>query len=118
MTTTTLFTFPLKPGKLDQYKKFMQECCNGSKQVEFKDLLIRYGMNTLKLWHHNFNGRDYAVFTHDISDDGFERLKGWSTSTHPFDKLFNEQMQDCYENVDPSSATGQPIFVCDLDARK
>ena len=118
MTTTTLFTFPIKPGKLNTYIKFMRECVNGSKKAEYKDLLIRYGMNTVKMWHHNFNGHDYVLFTHDISDDGFERLKGWSTSTHPFDKWFNEQLQDCYENSDASSPAGQPVFVCELDARK
>ena len=96
----------------------MRECVNGSKKAEYKDLLIRYGMNTVKMWHHNFNGHDYVLFTHDISDDGFERLKGWSTSTHPFDKWFNEQLQDCYENSDASSPAGQPVFVCELDARK
>ena len=111
--TETLFTLPLKPGKLNDYKNFMDECCNGSKKEEYKDLLIRHGLNRVKMWHRNHDGRDYIIFIHDMSDSSTETMKNWMGSTHPFDKWFNGQLENFYDHSDGS----QPEFFCELDAR-
>ena len=112
--STTLFCMPLKPGKTQAYKDFVQECCKGSKQHEYKDLLLRYGLNNAKLWLHTLEGKDYAMFIHDMDDDGMEKLKDWDDSTHPFDRWFNSKLQECY---DFDTMPEQPSFVSGFDAQ-
>ena len=68
----TLFVYKIKPGKLQKYLDMTNEWQNGSKQDEYKDLLMRYGLNNITLWHHNIDGEDYAMY----SDGGFAPLPG------------------------------------------
>jgi len=96
--STSLFAIPLKQGKHEAYKAFMRECV-GSKKQEYADLLTRYGLKNVKSWTHHFSGMDYVLFVHDVEEDAFERLKGWTSSTHPFDQWFNEQLLNCYDEV-------------------
>ena len=112
----TLFVVPLKPGKKEQYRAFIDECL-GARVEEYKSLLLRYGVNTLNMWLHNLDGRDYAMFTHDMSENAAELLAGWKDSTHPFDKWFDEQLRDCYEVEDTMSLPPQPEFIGAIDAR-
>lgn len=111
---SVLFTMPLKSGKLPAYKAFIDECTTGSKQEEYKDLLLRYGLNSTKMWLQTLDGKDYAMFIHDMDDDGMEKLKAWDASTHPFDQWFNQQLHDCY---DFDNKPEQPVFYSQFDAR-
>ncbi len=110
---STLFTMPLKSGELEAYKAFIDEC-TGPKKKEYKDLLLRYGLNNIKLWTQTLDGKDYAMFIHDMDDDGMEKLKEWDSSTHPFDQWFNQQLHSFY---DFENMPEQPIFYSQFDAR-
>lgn len=107
--TTTLFAMPLKDGKKDTYMAFLAECM-GPKKNEYKDLLKRYGLNSVKIWTHTFNNKDYAMFIHEMDDNAAELLAGWSTSTHPFDQWFDKHLKDCYDFDGLENAPPQPEF--------
>lgn len=95
MQTLLLATF-LKPGTLNAYKKFTAEIM-GPRNHEYKELLKRYGLRTAKVWHEKVSGRDYIMIVHEAEDDALERLKNWTSSTHPFDLWFGEHLNQCYE---------------------
>ena len=95
---TLLFTTFLKPGMLAPYKKFLQEIV-GPRKAEYKDLLKRYGLITTKAWHEKIEGKDLVTIMHEAEEDALERLKGWDSSTNPFDLWFGEQLNQCYEKV-------------------
>ena len=59
--TPTLYAFKIKPGKLDAYMELMNDCCTGSKQEEYRELLMRYGLNSARLWHYKVDGNDYVM---------------------------------------------------------
>lgn len=115
--TTTLFVMPLKKGKKANYKDFINELLT-SKKEEYKDLLVRYDLNTLKMWIHTLDGKDYAMFIHEMGSDAAKRLEGWSSSTHPFDQWFNQQLMDCYDIKNIDDMPLQPEFFGELDAGK
>lgn len=89
--------------------------CTGPKVKEYKDLLLRYGLNNVKLWTQTLDGKDYAMFIHEMDDDGMERLKDWATSTNPFDQWFEEKLKEFY---DFDNMPEQPEFFCKFDARE
>ncbi|MDF1655389.1 MAG: DUF6176 family protein [Coxiellaceae bacterium] len=111
---TTLFVRLIKPGKLEQVKQFMNEC-TGSKKEPYKDLLLRYGLNNAKIWFQSIDGKDYMMFIHDMDDDGMEKLQSWDSSTNPFDKWFNEKLDECF---DLQNEPEQPIFFTQFDAHQ
>ena len=89
----------------------------GPKKNDYKDLLKRYDLNTVKIWIHTLNGKDYAMFIHEMDDDAAKRLESWSSSTHPFDQWFDKQLRDCYDIDDINAMPPQPEFLGELDAR-
>ena len=99
---TLLFATFLKPGMLDAYKKFTAEII-GPRKLEYKELLKRYGLRTAKVWHEKLSGRDYVMIVHEAEDDAVERLKNWSSSTHPFDLWFGDHLNKCYEKFPEAS---------------
>ena len=52
---TIVDTIPLKPGKLEAYKKFTAEI-TGPRQKEFADLLNRYGLKTVNTSYQTIGG--------------------------------------------------------------
>ena len=96
---TLLFALPLKPGKLDAYRAFVKEA-TGPRKHEYADLLKRYGLKTVKVWYAKLAGKEYMMVLHDAEEDALERLKGWASSMHPFDRWFTEQLLNCYEVKD------------------
>ncbi len=109
----TLFTYRIKPGKLQTYLDFIETCTAGEHQEQYKELLLRYGLNTVTMWHHTIGGHDYAMFMHKMDDDGAEKLSTWNQHGHPFDQWFNDSLAECYAD----STEQQPIFVRDFDAK-
>ena len=93
-----LFTVPLKPNTLALYKNFAAEI-TGPRKQEYKELLKRYGLKTAKVWHKKRAGHEYVLIFHQAEDDALERLKRWSSSTHPFDLWFDQQLSKCYEGA-------------------
>lgn len=114
---TTLFVMPLKEDKTEAYKAFLKECL-GPKRKDYKDLLMRYGLNTVKIWIHTLNGKSYAMFIHEMDDDAAKRLETWSKSTHPFDQWFDKHLRDCYDIPNMENMPAQPEFFGELDGRK
>ena len=97
-----LFAVFLKPGMLDVYRKFAAEI-TGPRKREYSELLKRYGLTTAKVWIEKIESRDRVVIYHDVEETALDRLKHWSSSTHPFDLWFAEQLALCYENFpDPA----------------
>ncbi len=94
---TLLFGTFLKPGMLSAYQRFAAEIIGPRKQ-EYRDLLKRYGLKTAKVYYKKIEGRDYVMIFHEAEDDALERMKKWSSSTHPFDLWFGEQLNLCYED--------------------
>ena len=107
---TLLFTLPLKHGTLEKYQQFINEV-TGPKKREYSAMLIRYGLKTAKIWHHKIANQDYVFVLHDAEDDALERLKSWSSSTHPFDRWFDEQLFNCYDFPNFDSLPDQPRFL-------
>ncbi len=107
-----LFTIPLKPGMLAAYQKFIVEI-TGPRKQEYRALLKRYGLKTAKVWHEKFADEEYVVIFHEAEDNALELLKTWASSTHPFDRWFDEQLNKCYEDM-PKQA--RPLF--EFDARE
>lgn len=114
--TPVLFCMPIKPGKLQAYKDFVKNI-TGPRQAEYKDLLKRYGLNSGRVWVNSIDGKDYAMFIHDMDDDAGEKLQAWSSSSHPFDQWFNEQLMYCYDMTSLDNAPPQPEFLAVCDAR-
>ncbi|NGX45525.1 MAG: hypothetical protein K940chlam2_00680 [Chlamydiae bacterium] len=95
---TLLFTVPLNPGMLSEYEAFAAEI-TGPRKKEYSELLKRYGLKTAKVWHQKLADKEYVFILHEAEDDALERLKTWSSSTHPFDLWFDEQLNKCYESA-------------------
>ena len=91
-----LFTVRLKPGMLAAYKEF-GATITGPRKEEYRALLKRYGLRAAKVWHEKIAGHEYVFIFHEAEDEALERLKGWSSSTHPFDRWFGEHLSKCYE---------------------
>lgn len=113
---TVLFAMPIKRGKTGEYKAFIGELL-GSKRKEYEDMHIRYDLYATKIWIHTLDGKDYAMFTHEMGDSAEKRLANWSSSTHPFDQWFNRRLLDCYDIKDMENTPMQPEFFGELDVR-
>ena len=107
-----LFRWPF-----ERNKAFSKKCLI-TKHKEYKDLLMRYGLNNVKIWINTLEGKDYAMFIHDMNEDAPKRLKDWATSTHPFDQWFDKQLRDCYDFEGLAHAPPQPIFWGELDGHE
>ena len=111
---TTLFVTPIKAGKLQAAKTFLNTCI-GPKKQEYKDLLLRYDLNNVKIWFQALKGTDYMMFSHDMGEKGMEKLAIWENSTHPFDQWFKQQLESWF---DLGNEPKQPAFFAALDAKK
>ncbi|MCB1082261.1 MAG: hypothetical protein KDK63_03855 [Chlamydiia bacterium] len=107
MKTPTLFVMPLKEGKVETYKAFIEECM-GPKSASYKDLLKRYGLNNARLWIHELEGKHYALFIHDMDEGAGELLAKWPDPNQPFDLWFDEKLRECYDVKDLSHMPPQP----------
>lgn len=113
---TTLFAMPLKKDKTEDYKAFLKKCLGEHKDA-YADLLSRYGLNSVKIWVHTLDGKDYAMFIHEMDSDAAKRLEGWSASKHPFDQWFDKHLRDCYDIKNMNNMPVQPSFFGELDSR-
>jgi hypothetical protein len=86
-----LFINPLRPGKLEEYKEFAAEI-TGSRRKEYDDLLKRYHFKKTEVWIHKLGDIDYVIVRHEVENDIADPLASWSTSTHPFDQWFQQQL--------------------------
>ena len=93
---TIVFVNPLKPGKFEEYKNFAAEI-TGPRKEEFIDLLKRYHLKTSEVWHHKLGDVEYVIVHHQVEDNVEDPLKNWSTSTHPFDQWFQQQLNQLHD---------------------
>lgn len=93
---SALFTVPLKPNSLEKFKDIINHTFE-HKSDEWRDMLSRYDLSSVKIWCKHFDGVDYAFVYHDAGDAFEEKLKGWDESTHPFDIWFNDQLMSVYD---------------------
>jgi len=102
---TVLFCIPLKKGSLEGYKAFAKETV--VRADEYKGMLTRYDISCAKTWHKNIGGSNYIFVYHEVGPDFEEKMQGWDTSEHPFDKWFRESMMESYD-IENASGMEQP----------
>lgn len=93
---TLLFVNPLKAGKFSEYKKFVAEI-TGPRKKEYVDLLKRYHLKTANVWHQKIGDKEYIIVYHEIAGEVKDPLAAWSSSTHPFDVWFKEQLNNLHD---------------------
>ena len=93
-----LFFIPLKNGSLGQYEAFAKQTVE--KKNDYRDLLKRYDIHCAKVFHKKINDRDYVLVYHEVGPQFEEKMKGWDTSEHPFDKWFRSGMMSVYDIAD------------------
>ncbi|MFN7096688.1 MAG: hypothetical protein ACK4PR_03925 [Gammaproteobacteria bacterium] len=108
---TVLFCIPLKENSLAQYETFAKEHVQQDK--EYREMLTRYDIHSAKVWHQNINNRDYVFVYHEVGPNFTEKMKGWDTSTHPFDKWFRDNMMAVYD-IDSAASMQSPRIVFDF----
>lgn len=103
-----LFCLPLKEGRLEAFKQFCADCLK-EKATDWKDMLARYDMSSVKVSYKQLEGRDYVFVYHDIGSTFAEKIQGWNDSTHPFDQWFNEKLMENYAQ-DAASDPAMHLF--------
>ena len=104
---TILMCVPIKKSKVADFKAFVKELL-GSKRKDYGEFHLRYGIKTTKIWFHTLNGKDYAMFTHNLSDDLDTHMKKFADSKHPFDLWLTKQVEDFYNIDDIDAMSAQP----------
>tara|TARA_R110000868_G_scaffold8205_3_gene42563 strand:- start:151701 stop:152039 length:339 start_codon:yes stop_codon:yes gene_type:complete len=104
---SVLFSMAVKPGKLEEYKAFAKETL--ARMDEYSDMMKRYDIHSAKVWLKQIAGTDYVFVYHDVGPNFEEKMQGWESSDHPFDKWFNEALMDSYdiENIAAMEAPEQ-----------
>lgn len=108
---TVLLCVPLKKGCLSQYESFAKEHVKRDK--EYKDMLDRYDIHCTKVWHKNINNRDYIFGYHEVGPHFRERMTGWETSDHPFDRWFRESMMAVYD-IENAAGMEEPRLIFEV----
>lgn len=93
---TLVYINPLKPGKLKEYKAFTAEITGPGKK-EYVDLLKRYGLKTAKVYYHKLGGKEFVIVIHDAEKGAKERVANFSSSKHPYDQWFLEQLTKLHD---------------------
>ena len=108
---TVLFCIPLKKDCFSQYELFAKETVKRS--VEYSDMLKRYDIHYAKVWHKKINNRDYVFVYHEVGSNFREKMKGWDTSSHPFDKWFCDNMMKVYD-IENAAGMEEPKMLVDF----
>lgn len=111
---TLIYINPLKAGKLKEYKAFSAEN-TGPRILEYIDLLKRYGLRNAKVYYHKLGKKEFVVVMHDAEDDALDRLAKFTSSKHPYDVWFLEQLTKLHD-FDGSETQATHLF--SFDARE
>lgn len=95
---SVLFRCPIKLGKLDAYKAFIETC--KQRGEEWLDMLKRHDMHGVKIWLDNHGGRDFAYVSHPVGEQFHQKIAQWQHSKHHFDSWFRETLMDLYDMAD------------------
>ena len=104
-----VFINPLKPGKLKEYKAFAAQI-TGPGREEYNDMLRRYGHLHTRVYYHNLGGREFVIVIHDSEDDVEARLAKFTTSAHPYDRWFMQQLNHLHD-FDIEAGKSELLFV-------
>lgn len=86
---------PLKPGKLEAYKKFVAEF-TGPRKKEYSEMLGRYGLRTVDVFYKKINDVEFVMVVHQADLDAREKLKNFTSANHPMEKWFLEQLTNLH----------------------
>lgn len=115
MIPTVLFAIPMKPEKYLEYESFV-DLITGKRKKEYKDMLRRYGLKNAKVWYHTFGNIPYLLTVHDLTPEAEEKLKGFATSTHAFDRWFHDECLKVWDVTSFGDLPLQPTFMYEMDA--
>jgi len=106
---SVLFTIPMKTNALDDYLAFIKEVLQ--QDDKYRDMLKRYDIRSAKAWIKRIGDVDYVFVYHDVGPSFEDKIKGWDTSEHPYDKWFNDQIMQAYdvENVEGMESPKQVL---------
>jgi len=94
---TVLFCIPLKMDCLEKFKNIVKQTSE-KKADEWKNMLARYDMSCVKIWHKLIDDKDYVFVYHETGPQFEEKIKAWNNSQHPFDNWFNQQIMAVYDS--------------------
>ena len=113
---TIVDLIPLKQGKLEAFQKFLAESI-GPRRKEYCEMLARYGLKTTDVYLHKIKDVDVVIVVHQADSDAREKLKNFSTSDHPTEKWFAEELSKLFYfeplNGEPQEAKSIFSFVPD-----
>jgi hypothetical protein len=107
---SVLFCIPLKENCLDQFKDFVKTT-GENRREEWKAMLLRYDIHSVKIWYSKIKGADYVFVYHDVGEDFSTRIAGWETSQNEFDQWFNQQIMSSY---DTSAIEDEAVSLFDM----
>lgn len=104
-----VFVNPLKKGMYEEYKTFCSTNL-GPRKEEYIDLLKRYGLKTAKVYYHKLGDKELIIVFHDIEDNALELLKDFTSSDHPYDLWFVEQLTMLHDFKEGEETSAEHLF--------
>lgn len=101
-----LLANPMRPGKLGEYKEFLNSLLESRKE-EYIEFLKRYDLTGSTAHYHKLNGVEFIIVRHSLGPNAYARLANWPTSEHPFDVWFKEQLA-IFHDFEEVDKAGQP----------
>ncbi len=86
--------FPILPGKLDAWKRFVQEMA-GPRRSEHEASRRRMGVSVERVWHQTTPQGDLAI-VYEEADDLAQGLPRLAASQEPFDVWFKQQVLEIH----------------------
>ena len=108
--------FPILPGKLDAWKRFMHEMA-GPRRSEMDAFERRVGYTVVRIWHQPTPQGDLAI-AYQEGDDPAQFLPRLAAAHEPFDVWFKQQVLEIFGvdfNQPPSDPP--PELVLEWEAR-
>ena len=99
MATYAFFT-PIKPGKTDTWKQYVNEM-TGARKAELAASRKRVGLTREDVWLQQTPMGDFAVVYWEAADIG-NVFHGLMTSQDPFDAWFREKVFGEIHGIDPT----------------
>lgn len=93
-----LLLIPIVDGKIDAYKKFVEEMISGSKREGFNDLNKRYQLTRHDVWYCETPGGPMAAVLHE-GPGAEEFMQAFAQSTHSYDVWMRERVSE-FHNMD------------------
>jgi hypothetical protein len=109
------FVYPILPGKLDAWKRFVQEMA-GPRRSEHEASRRRLGFTVERAWHQPTQQGDVAIVYAEV-DDLAQTSQQLAASQDPFDVWFKQQVLDIHSVDYHQPLPGLPELVLEWEAR-